>query len=121
MKLTGKILKSFLYIWAASILWIYVGSLVNFHQHKIWGKALLPQLLYAKRDKEHSIDFNKLIKPDIPKDINPCNLDYFTGIPVSPSTEYLIFSFSASFVLTAETILVKRFISSDGLRAPPLS
>ena len=121
MKLTSKILKSFLYIWAAAILWIYVGSLVNFHQHKIWGKALLPQLLYAKRDKEHTIDYNKLIKPDPPKDINP-NLDYFTGIPpASPLNNYLPCSFSANLFGSAETILVKRLISSDGLRAPPLS
>jgi hypothetical protein len=121
MKLTGKILKSFLYIWAAAILWIYVGSLVNFHQNKIWGKALLPQLLYAKRDKEHTIDFNKLIKTDPPKNLNPFNVDYFTGIPASPSIEYFNVSSSTDIILTAKTILVKRFISSDGLRAPPLS
>ena len=121
MKLTGKILKSFLYIWAAAILWIYVGSLVNFHQHKIWGKALLPQLLYAKRDKEHSIDYNKLIKPDHPKEFNSCNLDYFAGIPASPSIEYWNVSSSTDIILSANIILLKRFISSDGLRAPPLS
>jgi hypothetical protein len=44
--------KVALFVWAAAILWIYIGSLVNFHQHKIWGRPLLPQLLFAKRDKE---------------------------------------------------------------------
>jgi hypothetical protein len=121
MKLTGKILKSFLFLWAAAILWIYIGSLVNFHQHKIWGRPLLPQLLYAKRDKEQSVDFTKLLKPDIPKVINPDNLDLFTGIPVSPSIEHPDFSSTSYIALTANTILTKRFVSSNGLRAPPLS
>jgi hypothetical protein len=121
MKLTGKLLKSFLFLWAAAILWIYIGSLVNFHQHKIWGRPLLPQLLYAKRDKEQSVDFNKLLKPDIPKSFNLDNFDLFTGIPVSLSTEYPDFSSYSYIILTANTILAKRFISSHGLRAPPLS
>jgi hypothetical protein len=121
MKLTGKILKSFLFLWAAAILWIYIGSLVNFHQHKIWGRPLLPQLLYAKRDKEHSIDFHKLIKPDLPRDINPCNFDHFIGTPASLSTEYFINSSSTNKILPVKFVLVKRLISSDGLRAPPLS
>jgi hypothetical protein len=121
LNLTGKILKSFLFLWAAAILWIYIGSLVNFHQHKIWGRPLLPQLLYAKRDKDQTIDFNKLIKPDLPKDINPGNFDYFNGIPVSLSSEYLNLSFSYSFISPAEIVLTERFVSSNGLRAPPLA
>ncbi len=121
MKLTGKIVKSFLFLWAAAILWIYIGSLVNFHQHKIWGRALLPQLLYAKRDKDQSIDYCKLIKPDLPTDLNPGNFDYSTGIPAYASTAYFNSSSSYNYILTVKITLVKRFISSDGLRAPPLS
>jgi len=121
MKLTGNILKSFLYIWAAAILWISIGSLVNFHQHKIWGRALLPQLIYAKRDKDQSIDYNKLIKPDLPRDINPGSFDYFSATPASSSTEYFTSSSSYYFSSTPEFILIKRDISSNGLRAPPLS
>jgi hypothetical protein len=121
MKLTSKILKSFLYQWAATILWIYIGSLVNFHQHKIWGRPLLPQLLYAKRDKEQSIDYNKLIKPDIPKEFNPVDFSFFTGIPVSISHEFCISSSFVRFNPTAGIFLTKRFILFNGLRAPPLS
>jgi hypothetical protein len=121
MKLTGKILKSFLFLWAAAILWIYIGSLVNFHQHKIWGRPLIPQLLYAKRDKEQSVDFGKLIKPDLSKDINPGNFDNFTGIQSSPSSEYFNSASFSNFIATAKTILAERFVSSNGLRAPPLS
>jgi hypothetical protein len=121
MKLTGKILKSLLFLWAAAILWIYIGSLVNFHQHKIWGRALLPQLIYAKRDKDQSINYNKLIKPDLPRDINPGSLDSFSIIPASSFIDYFTSSSSYHFSSTAEFILIKRVVSSDGLRAPPLS
>jgi hypothetical protein len=121
MKLTGKILKSFLFLWAAAILWIYIGSLVNFHQHKIWGKALLPQLLYAKRDKDQSIDYNKVINPDIPTDINPGNFDSFNAIPASFSTDFFTSSSSFHFISAAEIFLIKRVVSSNGLRAPPLA
>ena len=121
MNLTGKILKSFLFLWAAAILWIYIGSLVNFHQHKIWGRPLLPQLLYAKRDKDQSIDFHKLVKPDLPKDINPVNFNYSNGIPTSPSTEYFNLFSSFSFISSAEIILTEQLASSNGLRAPPRS
>jgi hypothetical protein len=120
MNLTGKILKSFLFLWAAAILWIYIGSLVNFHQHKIWGRPLLPQLLYAKRDKEQSIDYNKLIKPDFPKDINPGGFDYFAGITAAPPSGPLDPA-SFSCITTATIIPLERFASSNGLRAPPLS
>jgi len=121
MNLTGKILKSFLFLWAAAILWIYVGSLVNFHQHKIWGRPLLPQLLYAKRDKEQSIDFHKLIKPDLSRDINPYNPENFNGILTSTSVGFENSTLTSNVFLAAKTILVERFVSSNGLRAPPLS
>jgi hypothetical protein len=121
MKLTDKILKSFLFLWAAAILWIYIGSLVNFHQHKIWGRALLPQLIYAKRDKDQSIDYHKLIKPDLPKNINPGNFDYFNAIPVSASFEYLPSSSSCYLNSTSEIVFIQRVVSTNGLRAPPVS
>jgi hypothetical protein len=118
---TSKILKSFLYLWAAAVLWIYIGSLVNFHQHKIWGRPLLPQLLYAKRDKEQSLDFSKLLKSGIPTDISFDNHLLFFGRSASEVPECDYFISSTTGFTTAETILVRRFIFSDGLRAPPLS
>jgi hypothetical protein len=121
MNLTGKILKSFLYIWAAAILWIYIGSLVNFHQHKIWGRPLLPQLLYAKRDKEQSVDLNKLIIPGQSRDVKPGSFDHFIGIPVAYSNDYYNSPSSSEIAGTEETIPIERFLSSNGLRAPPLS
>ena len=120
MRLTGKIFKTFLFLWAIAILWICIGSLVNFHQHKIWGTPLLPELLYAKRDKEHSVDITKLIKQDIPKDLNPFTLDIYFSIPTCFSFEIYCFK-SSKYILTADFFHSKRFVLSNGLRAPPLS
>ena len=120
MKLTGKIFKPFLFLWAVAILWICIGSLVNFHQHKIWGTPLLPELLYAKRDKEQSVDITKLITQDIPKHHNPFTLDFFNSIPGSFSFEIYCFK-SSKYIITANSFLTKQFFLSNGLRAPPLS
>lgn len=49
MLLTPTRRKVFILFWAASICWMYVGLLVNFHQHKIWGKELIPQFYFYKR------------------------------------------------------------------------
>jgi hypothetical protein len=38
--------------WAFAVVWIYVGNLVNFHQHRIWGKQLIPVACYSTRAKE---------------------------------------------------------------------
>ena len=120
MKLTGIVFKPFLFLWVVALLWICIGSLVNFHQHKIWGAPLLPELLYAKRDKEHSVDITKLIKQDFPKDLNPFTLDFFNIIPGSFSFELYCFK-SSKYIITANSILTERFVLSNGLRAPPLS
>jgi len=38
--------------WALAVVWIYIGNLVNFHQHRIWGKQLIPVAAYSTRAKE---------------------------------------------------------------------
>jgi len=44
--------KAILLGWSLAVLWIYVGNLVNFHQHHIWGKQLIPVACYSTRSKE---------------------------------------------------------------------
>lgn len=40
-------------VWAFAILWISLGSLVNFHQHHLWRRQLIPQVVASinKKDK----------------------------------------------------------------------
>jgi hypothetical protein len=50
-----KFQKRILIVWASAILWIYIGNIINFHQHHIWGKQLIPVAATSNRSKEKSI------------------------------------------------------------------
>jgi hypothetical protein len=43
--------KRLILLWAFAIGWFYLGSLINFHQHHIWGKSLIPQINSCSRNK----------------------------------------------------------------------
>ncbi len=49
---TSFLRKTILIGWALAVVWIYLGNLVNFHQHKIWGKQLIPVACSSTRVKE---------------------------------------------------------------------
>jgi hypothetical protein len=51
MNLPNKAQKHLLLIWAFAIGWFYLGSLINFHQHHIWGKQMIPQVNSCSRNK----------------------------------------------------------------------
>jgi len=36
---------------ASLIFWVYLGSIINFHQHHIFGRNLMPQGILAKREE----------------------------------------------------------------------
>jgi len=49
---TSTLRKAILIGWAFGVMWIYLGSLINFHQHHIWGKQLIPVACSSNRAKE---------------------------------------------------------------------
>lgn len=51
-----KSLRYLVVFWAFTVLWIYVGNIINFHQHRIWGKQLLPVASYSTRSKENNLE-----------------------------------------------------------------
>ncbi len=51
-KSTSLLRKAILIGWAFAVIWIYLGNLVNFHQHRIWGKQLIPVACSSTRVKE---------------------------------------------------------------------
>jgi hypothetical protein len=51
MNLTPTSQKRLILLWAFAIGWFYLGSLINFHQHHIWGKSLIPQINACSRNK----------------------------------------------------------------------
>jgi hypothetical protein len=59
MNLTVASQKRLLILWAFAIGWFYLGSLINFHQHHIWGKSLIPQINACSRSKGKSLAGDK--------------------------------------------------------------
>jgi hypothetical protein len=51
MKLSATSRKGLILLWVFAIGWFYLGSLINFHQHHIWGKSLIPQINACSRSK----------------------------------------------------------------------
>lgn len=53
---SGRQTTKYLYIFATAlaVAIITLGSLINFHQYKIWGKPLIPQFVGIKRDLDKS-------------------------------------------------------------------
>jgi hypothetical protein len=92
-----------------------IGSLVNFHQHKIWGKPLLTQFMCTKRDKEESLDIQKVLNRN-------SSFNDFTGAGIIPCQQnfQLVFSFPQTYVTDCSVSLPVRYFSSSGLRAPPV-
>jgi hypothetical protein len=55
LKSTTTILRKAIIIgWAVAVVWIYLGNLVNFHQHHIWGKQLIPVACSSTRYKDEN-------------------------------------------------------------------
>ena len=55
----------FLFLQAMAVAIICFGSLINFHQYKIWGKPLIPNFVGYKRDIEKYskiLSFSKLTR-----------------------------------------------------------
>jgi hypothetical protein len=59
-RLSIKILALVFHSLAFSI--IVFGSIINFHQNKIWGKPLIPQFVGIKRDADKSAKLIPLAK-----------------------------------------------------------
>ena len=52
---SAKFGKRILLVWVFAIMWLHIGNIINFHQHHIWGKQLLPVAIVNSRSKEKSV------------------------------------------------------------------
>ena len=110
----------FLCIQAMAVAIICLGSLINFHQYKIWGKPLTPNFIGYKRDVEkysRTLSFSKLTRysQDLQNDFHWSNFDFPVAFPRLSGSGTLI-----SFDLFQKVPASNR-ISSCGLRGPPIS
>jgi hypothetical protein len=117
VKTIPTVKRLFICLLAIPVLWIMIGSLVNFHQHKIWGKPLLPELVFNKRDKEKNFDFQKILKNRTVSQLN----SHDSGIAADPVAFCYFSSYRVSSLPGNFHSLPQEYHSSPGLRAPPLS
>jgi len=100
----------FLPVWIIPVFLITFGSLINFHQHRIWGKQLLPHSYVTPRDK------SKVVKI---QDVKNLITDFFT----CETTDQL--SLFRPVIRVSNSIQSEnsdfRFLLPSGLRAPPFA
>jgi hypothetical protein len=111
--------KSIFIPWAIAVILLCTGSLINFHQHRIWGRPLLPQLIAHKKDVEKTQTDLVLAKINADKDLS---IVHFGGHPdLLISEEIKSPSLSSSFYKNEPGFrnTMDRCIHARGLRAPP--
>lgn len=110
----------FLCLQAMAVAIICLGSLINFHQYKIWGKPLIPNFVGYKRDIEKyskTLSFSKLTRDNqhLQNDFHGNNFDF----PIDFLCVYrsgILISFDLS-----QKVPASNRVSSCGLRGPPIS
>lgn len=105
---------------AVAVAIICFGSLINFHQYKIWGKPLIPSFIGYKRDVEK---YSRAVSFSTPTNDGPEN-------PGSPAFDAVVPGITAAvpascagtwFYVSERTSLPFTLrIHSSGLRGPPV-
>jgi hypothetical protein len=104
--------------WTISVFLLCTGSLINFHQYRIWHKPLLPEFVAYKRDSEKTLDHVSLQNILHPTQVHFILLDADRcSVP-----EYKL-SYDFVFQTGTFTPRIPALSKSGihGLRAPPLA
>lgn len=100
----------FLPVWIIPVFLITFGSLINFHQNRIWGKQLLPYSYVTPRDKA------KIVKI---QDVKNQVTDIFSYESQDETALYRPVILVSHLFDSDESGF--RFLMASGLRAPPLA
>ena len=110
--------KLIFFPWALSVAILCIGSLINFHQYKIWHKPLMQELVATKRENEknlNTVDFTSFSAKVIPFTYGADAIFYETDQLSLIEGYYLVAG-------VASTCTIHSFpIGPNGLRAPPLT
>lgn len=106
---------------AMAVAIIVLGSLINFHQYKIWGKPLIPNFVGYKRDIEKyskTLSFSKFARDfqNIENDYNGNEFDIPADIFSAPDRAVTLLTSNLSQKAPGTIRL-----TSCGLRGPPIS
>ena len=98
---------------ASVVFWIYLGSLINFHQHHLFGRTLTSQCIVNKREE------SMLTSSELP------SIDSFVwpAISLNQTSKILKLQFTGIFLpdFTPLTVILIGIPASHGLRAPPFT
>jgi hypothetical protein len=108
----GRKYRIFLIFWALSALYICVGSLVHFHQYKIYGKKLVAEVVISKREHEISVK-----NADAGSEFQTGSPALVAGETNKPVISVTILVANGSGIPPAKTCC----LANSGLRAPPLA
>ncbi len=120
MIITRKRKVLFFLPWALAAFLICTGSLINFHQYKIWHNPLLPQLVIHKKDLEKTP--TDIVLEKIRFDKNLLDLHFVNDSYISEGIYSGVFSaqeyhYPPGSCMDEDPLA---FLVSHGLRAPPL-
>ncbi len=111
--------KTLLVGWAIAVLWIYVGNLVNFHQHHIWGKQLIPVACSSTRVKEKEavagLNHNSNSK------VFDTGLQFDFSTPSNQISDIPQHEIKSFYFIPTDTPLLHLGIRAFSLRGPPLA
>jgi len=111
----------FIFMQAMAVSIICFGSLINFHQYKIWGKPLIPNFVCSKREVEKycqtlSLSDLKRDNQQLQQDYHGSDLDFPVHIPgIIPGSPVFI------TIDPGQAITVLYRVTPSGLRGPPVS
>ena len=119
-KLTKSSLHKFILVgWAVAVVWIYMGNLVNFHLHHIWGKQLIPVACSSTRYKEE--DSASVVKNDTKTKTFYSSLHFDFASPdqqISYNSFLEVVSFQPN---SFDAPVLKQGIQAFSFRGPPIA
>jgi len=103
--------------WALAVVWIYIGTLVNFHQHRIWGKQLIPVAAYSTRAKEKDGLFSAKSDTDSGISLSGVDLDFST--PQQMISDFYFPGFRTIYIFLPALPVLQQDFEALSLRGPP--
>jgi hypothetical protein len=114
---TSTLRKAILIGWAFGVMWIYLGNLVNFHQHHIWGKQLIPVACSSTRAKEK--DSASFVKNDGSAKSIGSGLHFDFSFPDTQVFHILQLEVISTYFNLANAPILLQGIQAFSLRGPP--
>ncbi|MCX6271181.1 MAG: hypothetical protein NTU44_08190 [Bacteroidetes bacterium] len=104
---------------AFAVIWIHLGSLVNFHQNRIWHKHLIPRVIGSIKEKEKYKTLPLFQKNKPGHYHNSPEFLPFSSMEAGQNCAHFASEFSCCILLPPPVIITFISPTPSGLRAPP--